>query len=196
MRFPLIPAATAALCLLASCSRPAATPPPKAEAAGARITQFYASPASIGRGEKTLLCYGVENAKTVRLAPENRELSAALSRCVDITPEQTTTYTLTAEGDGPAAKQEVTVTVGAPKPPGVKIVEVKVSALSIKRGEPVSICYTVSHAKSVKIEPSLPPSDAHPNCGIGHPDRTTTYTVTALGASGDQDQERVTVKVR
>jgi hypothetical protein len=185
----------AAACLLAACSRPSPAPAPKAESLPARITQLYASPASIARGEKTLLCYGVENAKTVKLAPGDRELSAALSRCVDITPTETTTYTLTAEGDGPAAKQDVTVTVGAAKAPGPKIIELRVSSLSIKRGEPVSICYKVSNAKSVRIEPSVPPSDMNPDCGIAHPDRTTTYTVTAVGASGEQDQERVTVKV-
>jgi hypothetical protein len=186
----------AAGCLLASCSGPSSAPAPSSKTADpAKITQFYASPAAIGRGEKTLLCYGVENAKTVHLAPGARELSAALSRCVDVEPTETTTYTLTAEGEGAAAKQDVTVTVGAAKPAAAKIVEVRVSSLSIKRGDPVSICYTVSHAKSVRIEPNLPPSEKNPNCGIGHPERTTTYTVTAVGAGGDQDQERVTVKV-
>jgi hypothetical protein len=185
----------AAACLLASCSKPSPAPPPKSESLPAKITQFYASPPAIGRGEKTLLCYGVENAKAVTLAPGNQTLSAALSRCIDVTPAETTTYTLTAEGDGPAAKQETTVTVGAAKPPGVKIIEVKVSSLDLKRGEPLSICYKVSNAKSVKIDPAVPPSNMNPNCGIAHPERTTTYTVTAVGAGGDQDQERVTVKV-
>jgi hypothetical protein len=185
----------AAACLLAACSRPSPAPAPKSESLPATITQFYASPPAIGRGEKTLLCYGVQNAKAVKLAPGNQTLSTALSRCIDVTPSETTTYTLTAEGDGPAAKQDVTVTVGAAKPPGVKIVEVRVSTLDLKRGEALSICYKVSNAKSVHIEPSVPPSDVNPNCGIAHPDRTTTYTVTAVGASGDQDQERVTVKV-
>lgn len=192
MRGPVVGAAF----LLAACSR--TPPPPRHEAKApspARITQFYASPPQIARGEKSLLCYGVENAKTVWMSPPRRELSAALSRCVDIEPSETTTYTVTAEGEGAPAKQEVTVTVGAPKPAGPKIIEVRVTSLDIKRGEAVSICYKVSNARSVRIEPATTPSDTNPNCGIAHPDRTTTYTVTAAGAAGGQDQERVTIKV-
>jgi hypothetical protein len=157
---------------------------------------LYASPAEVGRGEKTLLCYGVENAKTVWLAPPRRELSAALSRCVDVDPAGTTTYTLTVEGDGGSTKQDVTVTVGAARPAAAKILEVRVTALSIKRGEPAGICYKVSNAATVRIEPPTMPSEKDPNCGVVRPDRTTTYTVTATGPGGDRDQERVTIQVR
>jgi len=186
--------AAAAAALLAACSQKPA-PQPEAKAAPARITQFYASPGQVARGEKTLLCYGVENAKTVWLAPPRKEVSAALSRCIEFEPAATTTYTLTAEGEGAPARQEVMVTVGAPRPAPPKIIEVRVSSLDIKRGDAASICYEVSNAKSVKIEPATEASE-HPRCGIVHPQRTTTYTVTALGAGGEQDQERVTIKVR
>ena len=82
-------------------------------AAPARITQFYATAPNLARGEQELLCYGVENARTVRLSPPPQELSAALARCVEVDPKSTTTYSLTAEGAaGPPAKSEVTVTVG------------------------------------------------------------------------------------
>jgi hypothetical protein len=186
--------AVAAACLLSACSRPAPAPPPKA--AAVRITQFYASPPEAARGEKTLICYGVENAKTVWLSPPRRELSTALSRCVDVEPTATTTYTLTAEGDGGTAKQDVTVTIGPAKPAAAKIIEVRVTALEIKRGEAASICYKVSNATTVRIDPPTQPSEKDPSCGIVHPQRTTTYTVTARGAGGDSDQERVTIKVR
>jgi hypothetical protein len=179
--------------VLAGCSRPPAAPPPSQETtAPARITQFYATLPQLARGEKELLCYGVENAKTVWLSPPRRELSAALSRCVDVDPTGTTTYTLTAEGPGGSVSKQVTVTLGAAK---AKIIEVRVSALDVKAGNPVSICYKVANAKSVHIEPRTSPSSTSPNCGIDNPKRTTTYTVTAVGAGGDQDQEHVTVKV-
>jgi type IV pilus biogenesis protein CpaD/CtpE len=186
--------AAAAACALCGCSRPPSQPAskPASHAPPVRITQFYATPPQLSRGEKGLLCYGVENAKSVWLSPPRRELSAALSRCIDIEPAQTTTYTLTAEGDGRTARQDVTVTMGAAK---AHIVEVRVSSLDIKAGDPVSICYKVANARSVRVEPVLSPSET-PNCGIAHPSRTTTYTVTATGAAGDQDHERVTVKVR
>src|SRR4051812_578403 len=106
--------AMAALSALAGCSRPAPRPEPKA-AAPVRITQFYATAPRLARGEKGLLCYGVGNAKTVWLSPPRRELSAALSRCVDIDPAENTTYTLTAEGDGGNVHQDLTVTLGPAK---------------------------------------------------------------------------------
>src|SRR5947209_5429696 len=140
----------AALMILAGCShsnRNSAdrnSPAPVTEAP--RITQFYATLPTLPRGEKGMLCYGVENAKTVWLAPPKQELSAALSRCVEVTPSATTSYTLTAEGpSGPPATRELTVTVGAARP---HIVDVTVSALSIKRGDTVSICFHARNAAS------------------------------------------------
>jgi hypothetical protein len=182
----------AVACLATACSRPAAQPPPRQEAAPVRITEFYATLPQLARGEKELLCYGVENAKAVWLSPPRRELSAALSRCIDVDPAETTTYTLTAEGESGSTSRQVTVTLGPAK---AKIIEVRVSSLDVKLGNPVSICYKVANAKSVRIEPHTAPSANSPNCGIDNPKRTTTYTVTATGAGGDQDHERVTVKV-
>lgn len=181
--------------LLAGCSQQA-SPPPATTAPAVKITQFYASPTEVPRGEKSLLCYGVENAKTVTLSPPPKELSVALSRCVDVTPEATTTYTLTAEGDGGPVKQDVTVTVGAAKAAGAKILEVRVTALEIQKGQPVGICYRVSNATTVRIEPATTPSEKDPTCAVATPQKTTTYVVTAVGAGGERDVERVTVKVR
>src|SRR5260370_17372978 len=53
--------------LLCSCSRPAARVPDSSKTA--RITQFYAREPILPTGEKPLLCYGVQNAKTFRIQP-------------------------------------------------------------------------------------------------------------------------------
>jgi hypothetical protein len=176
-----------------ACSRP---PKPAAKTAEAvRITQFYADSSSVARGQRVLLCYGVENAKTVRLDPPGQELSAALARCVEATPSADTTYTLTAEGaDGKTATRTLAIPVG---PPRAKIVNVNVSSLEVKPGDPVTICYTVENAKSVSIEPLHFSGGGKPKgCVNALPGRSTTYVITATGAGGDKDQERVTVKVR
>jgi hypothetical protein len=160
-----------------------------------RITQLYTTTTKLARGEKGLLCYGVENGKTVWLSPPRQELSAALSRCVDIAPESTTTYTLTAEGaGGPPATQKLTVTVGAPR---ARIIDVTVSSLTAKPGDAVSICFHARNAASVEIAPLhfLAPNHAE-GCTLDHPQQTTTYVISAAGADGDRDQERVTVKVQ
>jgi hypothetical protein len=168
--------------------------PPPAPPPAPKITQFYATVPNLARGEKELICYGVENATTVHLAPPTQELSAAISRCVEITPTQTTSYTLTVEGaGGPPATQQLTVTVG---PPHVKIIDVTVSALSVPRGGLVSLCYRVENAASVEIDPIRFHGASSPKgCATDNPQKTTTYVVTANGAGGSRDQERVTVEV-
>jgi hypothetical protein len=187
-------AAVLAACALSACSRPPESKPVRAAAGGVKILNFYATAPRLPRGEKELLCYGVENAKTVWLEPPRQELWAALSRCVEVEPEATTTYTLTAQdASGQQAAQTVTVTIGSAK---AKILEVRVSSLEVKKGQDVSLCWKTENAKKIKLEPFLPHLAGVPNCIVDRPQETRTYTLTVMGADGDQDQEKVTVRVR
>jgi hypothetical protein len=61
------------------------------------IQMFYASPAVIQRGDSARLCYGVSNAKTVKLEPQSNPVWPSHSRCVEVAPAKTTAYTLTIE---------------------------------------------------------------------------------------------------
>ncbi len=187
-------AAALAACALTACSPEPVKPTPAAATLGSvRILNFYASAPNLPLHEREVLCYGVENAKSVWLEPPRQELSASLSRCVEVEPRQTTTYTLTAlDAAGGRATQRVTVTVGPPK---AKIIEVRVSSLEVKAGDPVSICWKATNAK-VTVTPLLAPQAAQPDCVVDTPKLTTTYSVTATGKGGDQDQEKVTVKVK
>lgn len=63
-----------------------------------RIVRFYASSARITAGDIAQLCYGVENAKSVRISPSVTSSLPAGYRCVDIMPDHTTHYTIIAEG--------------------------------------------------------------------------------------------------
>ncbi len=52
----------------------------------------------IRRGEKLTLCYGVANAKTVKIDPPPAEETwPSMQRCVHVAPTKDTKYTLTAE---------------------------------------------------------------------------------------------------
>ncbi|MBZ5584701.1 MAG: hypothetical protein LAQ30_21320 [Acidobacteriia bacterium] len=191
--------AAAAAWVPAGCSGPAPQKPKAAPAkfpSPPRITQFYTTAPSLPRGEKGLLCYGVENTQRVWLSPPRQELSAALARCIEITPSGTTTYRLTAEGAGKSVTKELTVAVGPAAKPKAKIIDITVSSLSVRRGDPVSICYRVSNAVSVRIDPIRFRAGAEPKgCAMDQPRETTTYTITAKG-SDSQDTEHVTVKVQ
>ncbi|MEO8369551.1 MAG: hypothetical protein ABI806_10145 [Candidatus Solibacter sp.] len=191
----------AAGAMLAGCSgpktsdRPAAPGQASAAADEARITQFYATAPRVGRGEKTLLCYGVENAGSVWLDPGHKELSAALSRCIEVTPTEDTTYVLSAQSPGgKPVTRELKVATGAAR---ARIVNVNISALEVKAGDLVSVCYVVENARSVTIAPLKHRGGANPKgCATDQPRKSTTYTITATGAGGETDQERVTVRVK
>ena len=76
------------------------------------IQSFYANPQSIHKGESAQLCYGVANAKTVTLEPQSNPVWPSHSRCVSVTPEHSTTYTLTiADDSGHTQTSTVQVTV-------------------------------------------------------------------------------------
>jgi hypothetical protein len=62
-----------------------------------KILSFYASPGLIRRGEKALVCYGVVNARTVRLDPAVERVWPSTGRCFAVMPDRETRYTLTAE---------------------------------------------------------------------------------------------------
>ena len=63
------------------------------------ILSFYASPGVIRRGESAQLCYGVANAKTVRIEPQTQAVWPSMAHCVDVKPLKSTTYTLTIEDE-------------------------------------------------------------------------------------------------
>jgi hypothetical protein len=76
------------------------------------IRSLYVSPGLIHRGEKAQLCYDVANAKTVKLDPPEGEVWPSHSRCVDLAPKKTTTYSLTiTDGSGQTATQTVELQV-------------------------------------------------------------------------------------
>lgn len=77
-----------------------------------RILDFYAAQGKLSKGAGTNLCYGVQNAREVRLDPPVEQIGPSLSRCIAVAPERTTTYRLTATGkDGRAVSAEFTLQV-------------------------------------------------------------------------------------
>lgn len=167
-----------------------------AKPAPVKIAQFYASTGAVARGEQALLCYGVENARAVRIEPGVESLPPSYSRCVPVTPNQTTTYTLTAEGeDGTVATAKLNVEVvrGRPKPaaPGATPAATAPSGPVIaafrteKKPGLTLLCYEVEGAEAVTIDPAvLPRSGALRGCLGVAPHGPTTYTLTAYGHGG------------
>jgi hypothetical protein len=76
------------------------------------IQSFYASPGAIHKGESAQLCYGVANAKTVKLEPQPNAVWPSYARCITVSPAKNTTYTLTiSDASGNTKTQSLRVTV-------------------------------------------------------------------------------------
>ncbi len=162
---------------------------------GVKIEQFYARSGEITDADNTVICYGVRNAKSVRIDPPVANVTPSLTRCIAVEPKQNTTYTLTAEGfDGAtdAASFELRV---KPAPPVFRMLAV--SDREIPRGEVLTVCYGVERATGVRMEPGgwkLPAGLK--NCIRFYPKQTAEYTLIAAGAAGVEQKERFKVAVR
>jgi hypothetical protein len=76
------------------------------------IQSFYASPGAIHKGDSVQLCYGVANAKTVKLEPQPNAVWPSYARCVSVSPAKSTTYTLTiSDASGNTKTQSIQVKV-------------------------------------------------------------------------------------
>lgn len=76
------------------------------------ILHFYASPGVVTRGGEAQLCYGVSNAKTVRLDPPAGAVWPSFGRCLYVKPEEDTTYTLTiTHANGQTKSESLTIQV-------------------------------------------------------------------------------------
>ena len=95
------------------------SPPAKMETSGpVRIVEFFASAGTITPGQTAMLCYGVENAKSVRISPMLRGVYPSPNRCLEVAPQHTTHYTILAEGyDGAVDARSLTLPVQAAPAP-------------------------------------------------------------------------------
>jgi hypothetical protein len=75
-----------------------------------KFTQFTADTGLLKRGDHTQLCYGVVNAKNLKLDPPVEPVQPSYRHCVEIAPKATTTYTLTAD-DGAGHSKSMSLTV-------------------------------------------------------------------------------------
>jgi hypothetical protein len=63
-------------------------------------------------GETAHICYGIVDAKTVKIDPPVADLKPSYLHCFDVAPKTTTTYTITAtDGAGHSASQQLTIQV-------------------------------------------------------------------------------------
>ena len=81
------------------------------------ILTFAASPGVVAPGGKVELCYGVNNATSVKIEPDAPPLKPAITHCLELHPRKTTSYTLTAaDAKGNTKEQSLTIRVAPTEP--------------------------------------------------------------------------------
>jgi uncharacterized protein YkwD len=143
--------------------------------------------AAVAPGEPTTLTWTSSGADRCVIAPDIGEVAAQGS--ITVSPEQTTTYTITAMGPYGQAVEQTTVWVGT-EPPTVHF---SATEHTIAAGQSTALTWASAMASQVIIEPSV--GTFSPN-GTVHvsPEQTTTYSITATGPGGTA-QADVTVTV-
>ena len=150
------------------------------------VVTFSADPQSITLGESSTITWTTTNADIVSI--DQGIGSVFTSGFLIISPQETTTYTLTAVGTGGTTTKGVTVTVNMPP-----TVEISADPKTIQVGESSMLSWTSTHADSCVIEPDIGIVDVNGSIQVS-PTETTTYTITATGPGGTAT-DSVTVTV-
>lgn len=164
-----------------------------------RILQFYARDGHLVEGRSTVLCYGVLNAKSLRVDPPVDGVSPALNRCVEVAPLHDTRYTLTAEGaDGKTVSESFTLAVVPDAAALPRIKSFGIAHKGIDRGRPYfKLAFQVENAETVDVDPPVIPTLHGAPMGqfVVTPAATTTYKLTVTGKHGHKTSRQLEVKV-
>ncbi len=155
-------------------------------AAATRIASFTAEPRNLRPGESTRLNWLVEGAESVTISPEPGAVDPN-SGNVEVTPSQTTTYTLTATGpDGQPVTATVVVTVSDDANVPRILSFSSNPPYSTASGAPVTLSWATDSATSVVITGTGVPAGTLPLNGsiVVNPITNSTYTLTAYGPEG------------
>ena len=154
----------------------------------ARILACTAQPMNITAGESATIFYATQGADTVSISGIGT-VEPSGNRVVS--PEETTTYTITASNKFNQATCNVRIQVTQGQVP--RIVRFTAAPMEVVKGQPSTLVWAVENATDVKIS-SI-------GAGVGptgsqeiRPDQTTTYTLTATNKFG-QVSATVTVTV-
>jgi hypothetical protein len=153
----------------------------------------YPSIININRGQSSTLGWKTSNAERVRIEPEIGNVSASGER--QVSPNQTTTYTLIARNEAGEKRESRRVEVRVPPrplPPEIHLFDAKPSI--INRGQSSTLSWEASKAKEIIIEPEIGNVSASGSRRVT-PSTTTTYTLIVKNEAGEK-KKSLTVEVR
>lgn len=159
------------------------------------IHEFGAEPETVMQGAPATLRWRIDNASAITITPDVGKVTESVG-AIQVIPNETTEYKLTASGRGGEAVKQITVQVTpAPKPPAPEINALTADRNNVLPGEPVNLSWKIKNATRLflsppgeEIDPVLPSREVTPM-------RTTTYTLVASNAGGETVQKTVVVTV-
>jgi flagellar motor protein MotB/uncharacterized cupredoxin-like copper-binding protein len=158
-----------------------------------QIVVFVANPQTISAGQSSKLCWQVNGATAISITPGvGSNLNA--NDCATVSPQQTTTYTLTASNATGQIQANTTVNVGQ-----VEIISFTATpSFSTLQGSPVVLAWQTLNATSVIIIGSDLTTQSLPVNGsiTINPMQNNTYTLTAYGPGGQTTSVTISVFVR
>ncbi|MCP4687719.1 MAG: hypothetical protein GY859_06695, partial [Desulfobacterales bacterium] len=135
-----------------------------------------ADPAEIIQGKSTTLSWISTNADSASI--DQGVGSVAANGSIVISPAETTTYTITAQGPGGTAVSTTTVVVHP-----IPAVSITALPILIAKGETSVLSWTSTNADSAVIDNGVGPVTVNGSMTVS-PDESTTYTITASGPGG------------
>jgi serine/threonine protein kinase len=154
---------------------------------------FFSGPGEVSAGQTVKVTWATEHASAVDVDNNvGQNLKPAGEQ--DVTVNQSTTYTLTAKGDGGTFQKKLVINVkaaAAPKAP--TITSFTPSAARIKQGDSVVLVWSTTDATSTSINGAAVTPAAAGSISAS-PSETTTYTLSATG-TGSPAKLSVTVTV-
>jgi hypothetical protein len=157
-----------------SCKSHNSPPPPNPPT----IESFAADPATIDRGDTATLSWSVKDATSISIDQGIGTVSATGTK--PVTPQDTTTYKLTATNDDGSRTATCTVTVALVLP---TIDYFLANPTSIRDDESSTLSWSVQNATGVAIDQGIGTVSSTDTRQVT-PQATTTYTLTATNADG------------
>lgn len=162
-----------------------------------RVRSFVAAPSAVVVGDSTTLSWQVTGAETVRIVGGATEVySGGLAQGqVILQPPSSATYRLLATN--PEGSDEATLTVQVNLPTGPQIAEFSANPRAVQLGQAAELTWRVSGCERIEITGAgrtATVSEALQGSVLVSPSVTTTYTLTALDAEG-QNTAQLTVEV-
>jgi hypothetical protein len=160
----------------------------------ALLTACQVTPTNLTAGETATIFWSATNANSVSISGGIGSVDPSGSRM--ITPTETTTYTITAQGaqGTPAAVCTVTATV-MERGTAPRIITFTANPMTITRGDQSTLTWNVENADTITISPTVGTVSPTGTRAVT-PNDTTMYTLTATNRFGTSSaQTTITVNV-